>query len=766
MIWALHLGDYHWKPVHCTGYIPLSRTYHSAVTYAGHMLVYGGVLVGDAEEPDSCPYYELDLETFDWMRVQTFGTNPGLRSHHTASVANTSMIVLGGQDLSKGPDHQITNIDLKESIVAGFYDIFMLDIGSRTWTKIERFDEGSPKLWGHTAVTFNHQYILVYGGFDVNQTEEEGVVQAQPGDPPSCSISGKVYILNLNDYSWRSSTPSANAPSPIPRAMHVAVTYGNEMLIFGGMTFDPTGRAININDSWLWDIANGSWYKMEFCVPYWPSKRLLCTVHNGRFYVCNDLLSVHSFDFSHKELGWTRNSTDPSAMFEGSEPGKIAPWDVEVPQDPTIAPIRQPPPQAAVVRFADSVPTPPAALGTTSFISDQTGSRVRVNEPADRRESPFRMSRVRRPAPQPQPQPPRPQPPRPAPQSIPRNDVVIENNQVIRGLQDQQQQLQNMLREAERSRQAQNIARLQSEMTSLKDELEQLSLVKERIFNNSNQLNSSLESPSRKNPTLGLPDGTGPTSIQAHQVTALQHYLDSLQTQQQSILLEQKRRHEQYLDDIKQGHDAQMSMIQDRNETQQKAHQQLAEVQNNLELEQKQQQQIELIKSQFDNLMALQGSNEVTNAGTNIATTGLPTAAEEMAGVINQMNRIPNVASSPSPAWPSNLTHNLNPTTSQVPVRFDGSTPLPIPIPNHVHTANEQIPLNSRKVHHIEGLRRQLQSLESNPHAHDKIRSPFRAVSMASSSPGPYWDRLKDILGTDDYVAVGDNLVSPSARVI
>ena len=721
------------------------------------------MLSGETAEIDSCPYYELDIETLDWMRVQTFGTNPGLRSHHTASIAKTSMIILGGQDLTNGPDHQITNSDLKESIVGGFYDIFMLDIGSRTWSKIERFDEISPKLWGHSAVTFNHEYILIYGGFDVSQTESEGVVQIQPGDPPSCSMSEQVYILDLSTYSWRSSTPNRSVPTPVPRAMHVAVAYGNEMLVFGGMTFDSTGRAININDCWLWNIATGVWAKMEFCVPYWPSKRLLCTVHNGRFYVCNDLLSVHSFDFSYKNLGWSRNKTDPSLMFEGSEPGQIAPWDSDVPQDPTIAPMRHPAPQAAAIRFPEIAPPPPPPPH-----GEPIGSRVHFNDPItvnDRRESPVRKSRVRIPAPQPPPQHHHPQQPHrhPTPQSMAESEPVINNNKVIRGLQDQENQLQAMLREAERSRQAQNIARLQSEMKSLKDELGQLTTVKERIAINTNQLNSSLESPSRRNhPSFGMPDGTGPSTVQHQQVNALKHYLDSLHTEQQSVILEQKRRHTNYLTDIQQGHDAQMAMIHDRSDVQQKAHQQLAEVQNNLELEQKQKEQIEIIKEQFDKLMSLQGAAE-TNIGTIPATTGLPTAAEEMAGIVNQMNRIPNITSSPSPAWPSNLTHNMGLPPTQ---RNTLGTPLPIPVPNHVHTAHQQVPLNSRKAHHIEGLRRQLQSMESNPPPHDKIRSPFRGVSIASSSPGPYWDRLKDILGNDDYVAVGDHFGSPSPRVV
>eukprot|EP00756_Hemistasia_phaeocysticola_P060339 Hpha_TRINITY_DN3956_c0_g1::TRINITY_DN3956_c0_g1_i1::g.18092::m.18092 len=306
-VWVLDLGRREWTEVFCSGTPPPPRVHHSACVYGGHMLVYGG----ETQEPeDWVPYFELDLSTWEWMRVPTQGDHPGVRSHHTATIHDGRMYVIGG----RRPGRQ-TDRELHEDKLAGFYDVHVLNVLSQQWTRIERADPLAPMLWGHSCAAFRH-FLLCFGGFDVSGTDQDtGLVGPPTGGegPPTALLSDSVRIYDMTTGAWKKASPRGTGPRP--RAMHCAVAHGRDMIVFGGMTIDSNGRPLNVNDAWLWDVGDGLWTPLEFCVPYWPSRRLIHAVHQGRLLVSHELTTLYSLDFADKASGWQASALDPAPLF-------------------------------------------------------------------------------------------------------------------------------------------------------------------------------------------------------------------------------------------------------------------------------------------------------------------------------------------------------------------------------------------------------------------------------------------------------------------
>ena len=611
---------------------------------------------GLATEPDSSPYYELDLETYDWMRVQTSGEAPGVRAYHTAVVHGGRMIVFGGQDLSHGPDHAVTAADVQQAKAGGFFDLFVLDIASRTWSRIAVAQE-APMLWGHSAVLFNN-YMLVYGGFDVTPEEaSSGVVTSAPDAPPSCSLNEKVYILDLTTNEWKISTPSPHAPHPVPRGLHVAEVVGAELLIFGGMTFDDAGRAINVNDAWVWDIAIGRWSQVEFCIPYWPSKQLLSAVHEGRLMVCSDLTAVHVLDFNDRRKGWVKYATDPSLMFEDRPQPPL-----QIPANPILPPPAATPPVET-----------PAVVNTSPMVSP---ARVEAT-PARYSPEPATLTPPLHPQPQPQPQPPQgyyetqpqrpvrhiasptvpmvaplppapalaraPPPPGPSPRAQQAQEEAMERQRML-------------LEDARKARQEEAVRKLQREMNTLQGELGDLAALKEKLGTSTLAHNANIGGPSvspHRTHNVAYPPvplGDDPRGANhSLQVNALTSYLDKLQTHQKSVMQEQKKRHNDYLGDLNDTHAEHVKMLKQRADSQITAQQQIEAISQTVDVEEKLREQMEAIQKTYASMMELQREPEKLPSRTQTLYPDGAVPMVEMLGRLSKINRQPIVE--PQRGW-------------------------------------------------------------------------------------------------------------------
>jgi len=180
-----------WAAVSTVG-VPTARRFHTAVWTGSRMIVWGGhddtgiVATGRSYDP----------ATDTWAPISTAGAPIG-RFSHTAVWAGSRMVVWGGFESVSNP-----------SGTGGIYDP-----ATNSWAPLTV--TGAPmSRREHTAV-WTGSRMVVWGG------AHESMV-------PSYDTGG-IYDPATN--SW---APTPTAGAPVPRADHVAVWTGSQMIIWGG----------------------------------------------------------------------------------------------------------------------------------------------------------------------------------------------------------------------------------------------------------------------------------------------------------------------------------------------------------------------------------------------------------------------------------------------------------------------------------------------------------------------------------------------------
>ncbi|CUG94438.1 Hypothetical protein, putative [Bodo saltans] len=333
-VWRLHLPSATWTEIPCVGTVPPPRYFHAAAHCNGYLAMCGGeLMVSDHYcHPARVNYYELNLDTYEWSCLDTFDDVPLNRSHHTMTAlkGGKEMVVLGGKPIPAGtPQGNLTNRVLTsrqfhELRGEGFYDLFVLYPMSRTWKRIEMFDPQSPVIWGHSASMYSNTHILFFGGCDVAQADWRSIGAPSGGssngaaasgayytsdEPPVASLSNTVHILTIDTWQWQQYEIPPKDAGPVPRALHVAESCCDELIVFGGFTINRFGAVVTTTDCWMWSVRRGSWQRMEFCVPQWSSKKLLSCVYGTQWIVMSSLDTVFFMEMTKVQLGWQRAST-------------------------------------------------------------------------------------------------------------------------------------------------------------------------------------------------------------------------------------------------------------------------------------------------------------------------------------------------------------------------------------------------------------------------------------------------------------------------
>jgi hypothetical protein len=311
-VWRLDLPSSTWTEHITHGDVPPARIHHAADVYKGQMIICGGERLNPPVKVENylmpLPYYEMSCDTFEWMAIECFGTIPVARSHHTANVVGDMLIVIGGKPCDGRP---LTASVLAESKRNGFYDIYILQIVSRSWRKVEMYDPASPMVWGHGSAVFRESFLLLACGFDVSapdiaSTGVSGPASYAIDSAPVATLTNVVHILRIDNMTWMRYTPEKGEAAPVPRAFVCSFGFGAELIMFGGMTIDHIGRAINVNECWIWSVEYGRWSKLEFCVPSWMSKKLISSLHGSQLLVAPQLNSLFFLDLGRRGVGWQR----------------------------------------------------------------------------------------------------------------------------------------------------------------------------------------------------------------------------------------------------------------------------------------------------------------------------------------------------------------------------------------------------------------------------------------------------------------------------
>lgn len=307
-VWCLQLKGARWIECVTVGAVPGPRLYHSACTYKNHMLIFGGeLLLPSATEGQG--YFEMDLSTMCWMNVQCHGVVPALRSHHTATVYQDKMYVLGGKSVTS----HMTVRTMLDDQQTGFYDLHVLDIVSKSWSRVERNETVAPILWAHTTV-LSKDFLVIFGGFDSTDLLQ-GIAQGPLDRPPNATLSDIVFFFHIPTFKWSMYTPQSDMAWPAPRAFHNAHVYGTLIIMFGGMSLDDQSNAVYMNDVWVLAVETGKWRRIDFCVARWDCKRLISGVYCSQLVVLDQLNHVHTLDLRNMNDGWRTI---------GSNPGKVS----------------------------------------------------------------------------------------------------------------------------------------------------------------------------------------------------------------------------------------------------------------------------------------------------------------------------------------------------------------------------------------------------------------------------------------------------------
>lgn len=117
---------------------------HSAIVYKDSMFVFAGKQNGIT----SNQLWELNLKTYDWNHVPTFGDIPSIREGHSAVLFRNSMIVIGG-------------IDRYGSNPIYTY-VYILNLNTMRWEKLSF--EYLIELSFHRSVIIEEK-LFVFGGY-------------------------------------------------------------------------------------------------------------------------------------------------------------------------------------------------------------------------------------------------------------------------------------------------------------------------------------------------------------------------------------------------------------------------------------------------------------------------------------------------------------------------------------------------------------------------------------------------------------------------
>eukprot|EP01062_Namystynia_karyoxenos_P049754 TRINITY_DN38214_c0_g1_i1.p1 TRINITY_DN38214_c0_g1~~TRINITY_DN38214_c0_g1_i1.p1 ORF type:complete len:604 (+),score=107.13 TRINITY_DN38214_c0_g1_i1:91-1902(+) len=235
-VWLLSLDTMSWSEERGSGAAPPQRRLHtlchsSARGRRGRLLLFGGEAAGGGAAEPQMPYWELDLETFQWTAPRCTGDPPAPRAAHAAcavpgpeAAPGEILVVCGGrppQGTAVAPP--------------GFGDVHVLLLGSLHWARVPQPQGVSHTLcWGLSACSWR-QWVILYGG------------QCADGDPPR-----HVSLWNAHTGDWGASRAQL---SPPPRSMHAAAICGGELVVCGGRDAAQQG----LSDIWAWSVEGDEW---------------------------------------------------------------------------------------------------------------------------------------------------------------------------------------------------------------------------------------------------------------------------------------------------------------------------------------------------------------------------------------------------------------------------------------------------------------------------------------------------------------------------
>ena len=258
-IWSLNLEKLEWKKININGY-SYNRYGHTGIYYQNKIYFFGGKIKYQKNS------MTCGLEVFNFQDGQFTAPSAGKlipepRRNHTAELLGNQIFIFGG----------ITNTN------EVLNDCFLLNINPLKWYTciINKYTPG-PHLYGHTSCVVIPTYILKNHKFSIysypniepgkanSLIKEKGIYVFGGKSKEEGGISNQLWILVTGKKPLEWIQPNTKGKPPSPRYSHSMSFYerGNFLIIHGGRN-DSISDNIALNDTYLFDLENLEWMKVE-----------------------------------------------------------------------------------------------------------------------------------------------------------------------------------------------------------------------------------------------------------------------------------------------------------------------------------------------------------------------------------------------------------------------------------------------------------------------------------------------------------------------
>ena len=258
-IWSLNLEKLEWKKININGY-SYNRYGHTGIYYQNKIYFFGGKIKYQKNS------MTCGLEVFNFQDGQFTAPSAGKlipepRRNYTAELLGNQIFIFGG----------ITNTN------EVLNDCFLLNINPLKWYTciINKYTPG-PHLYGHTSCVVIPTYILKNHKFSIysypniepgkanSLIKEKGIYVFGGKSKEEGGISNQLWILVTGKKPLEWIQPNTKGKPPSPRYSHSMSFYerGNFLIIHGGRN-DSISDNIALNDTYLFDLENFEWMKVE-----------------------------------------------------------------------------------------------------------------------------------------------------------------------------------------------------------------------------------------------------------------------------------------------------------------------------------------------------------------------------------------------------------------------------------------------------------------------------------------------------------------------
>ena len=258
-IWGLNFETLEWTKINTNG-VSNNRYGHTAIFYQNKLYIFGG----KAKYQNTnliCSLEIFSLTDYTYSVPSTGKVSPEPRRNHTAELVGNQMLIYGG-------------ITENNEILS---DCYLLNFNPLSWNlaSINKYAP-APKVFGHSSCVviprellnkpkFSiYSYPTVEPGKENNLIKEKGIYIFGGKTKEDGGLSNQLWILVTGKKPMSWIQPQTKGKPPSPRYFHSMSFYekGNFLIIHGGRN-DSMSESSALNDTFIFDLENFEWLKVE-----------------------------------------------------------------------------------------------------------------------------------------------------------------------------------------------------------------------------------------------------------------------------------------------------------------------------------------------------------------------------------------------------------------------------------------------------------------------------------------------------------------------